>query len=89
MLDEVNAQHVAAFRDVSKAETLAALRHNGAALVGFLRGLTDAQLAATGHVPLLGEDPVSVEQVIARLVLRHSEVHLESIRQTISNYAVK
>ena len=86
-LDEANAHHAATFRDVSKAETLAALRHNGTELVSFLGGLTDAQLEATGHVPLLGDAPVSVEQVIERLVLRHCEVHLVSIRKTISNFS--
>jgi uncharacterized damage-inducible protein DinB len=89
MLDEANAQHAAAARDVSQAETLAALRRNSTELVSFLRGLTDAQLKATGHVPLLGTAPVSVEQVIERLVLRHCMVHLESIRQTVSDRTVK
>ncbi|HET7035942.1 MAG TPA: DinB family protein [Thermomicrobiaceae bacterium] len=89
MLDQSNAQHAIKSREVRQDETLAELRHNGAELVSFLRELTDAQLEATGHVPLLGAAPVSVEQVIERLVLRHSEVHLESIRQTISDDAAE
>jgi hypothetical protein len=89
LLDEANARHAAAFGDRGKTETLSALRRNGAQLVALLRDLSDTQLAVSGQVPLLGEQPVSVDQVIERLVLPHTEVHLEHIRQTISGEAEK
>jgi hypothetical protein len=86
-VDQANAQHAAAFGDRDRVATLVALRRDGAALVDFIASLTDIQLATRGRVPLLREEPASVDEVLERLVLPHTEVHLQHIRQTIADGA--
>jgi uncharacterized damage-inducible protein DinB len=83
MLATANAKQVAAYEDGHKDETVAKLRRGSAELVGYIRSLTDAQLDAIGHIHLLGHEPVSTARVIEDLVIRHTETHMASIRESI------
>ncbi|HET8630214.1 MAG TPA: DinB family protein [Thermomicrobiales bacterium] len=80
-VDESNARHARDFAAVGKAETLAALRENAAALARLLRGLTDEQLERTAGV--FGGHDLSVAQVLEWIVIGHAREHLASIRATL------
>ena len=82
-LHAMNAQHAQENAQAGKADTIALLQSNGAAAAGILRGLSDAQLATTASVPLMGEDPVSSQAVIEGILLGHPQGHLESMRATV------
>jgi len=87
MLAVANAKQVAAYEDGHKDETLAKLRRDSAELVRYIRGLTDAQLDAAGQIDLLGHEPVSAARVIEDLVIRHTDTHTASIRESIGAQA--
>ena len=49
-----------------------------------IRGLSDSQLAKRGTV-LTDVPPITVEEVIGRLLIAHCEQHFGSIRRTIAS----
>ena len=83
MLATANAKQVATYEDGHQNETVASLRQNSAELVGYIKSLTDAQLDAIGHIHLLGHEPVTTARVIEDLVIRHTDTHMASIRESI------
>lgn len=88
MLATANAKQVAAYEDGHKDETLAKLRRDSAELVRYIRSLTDAQVDGTGQIDLLGHEPVSAARVIEDLVIRHTDTHMASIRESIGSPAL-
>jgi hypothetical protein len=82
MLDEMNARHAREFAGCTKAETIALHRKAAAATVATVRGLSDDELAKTGTV-FAGMPPVSVEELVRRILLGHVDAHFGSIRRTI------
>ena len=82
ILDEMNAQHAREFAGCTKAETIALHRKAAAATVATVRGLSDDELAKTGTV-FAGMPPVSVEELVRRILLGHVDAHFGSIRRTI------
>lgn len=66
-----NATHAAAHASPDKAETLALLRRNTAIAADILRGLSDAQLAQTVPLPLLGGQPFSAQTIIEMVLIGH------------------
>ena len=82
ILDEMNAQHAREFAGCTKAETIALHRKVAAATVATVRGLSDDELAKTGTV-FAGMPPVSVEELVRRILLGHVDAHFGSIRRTI------
>jgi len=50
-----------------------------------IRGLSDAQLAKRGTV-LTDVPPITVEEIIERVLIAHCEQHFGSIRRTIAPY---
>ncbi len=81
-LDEMNARHAAEFADVTKEETVALLRENGASAIKTYRGLSDAQLALTAT--LAEGYTVSVADVIERHAIGEIEGHGEHLRRAIN-----
>jgi uncharacterized damage-inducible protein DinB len=77
-----NARHAAEFTEVGKAETLDALRENGAALAERIRGLDDDQLARVAFV--FDGQELTAEQVVAFAAIGHFQEHLKSLRQTLA-----
>ncbi len=83
MLDEGNAEHAKEFASCNKAETISLLRQGAAAAAAVVRGLSDAEMAASGTV-FSGMPPMSAEDMVKRALLAHLDEHLGSIRKTIS-----
>ena len=82
ILDERNARHAREFVACTKTETIALHRRNAAAAAAAVRGLSDDELARTGTV-FAGMPPVSVEDLVQRVLLAHIDAHFGSIRKTI------
>src|SRR5436309_15736408 len=83
MLHDMNAKHAKEHAQATKAETVALHKKSAAAAAAVLRGLSDADYAKSGTV-IAGLPPMSAEQVVGGILLRHIEEHLGSIRATIS-----
>jgi hypothetical protein len=80
MIHAGNAQHAEGAANVTRDETVAALREHGQQVASTLRGLSDEQLDATAHVPMMSEHPLSAEQIGDYLVLGHIGMHAPSIK---------
>jgi hypothetical protein len=83
MIDAANAQHAHDFANVSRDETLAALKSNGAAVTSALRALSDEQLDRTAPMAFAGGQPWSAEQIIERVLIGHPLGHGASIKTTL------
>jgi hypothetical protein len=73
-----NAQQARDNADVGKPGVLDGLRRNGAAIVETLRGLGDEQLDKVAGV--FGGNELTIEQVIAYVIVGHTREHRDSIR---------
>jgi hypothetical protein len=80
MIHEGNAKHAAQHANVTKAETLALLRQNGAAAVAAVRGFGDAELDRTVTFPM---GMLSLAQVVERILTGHAKDHHATIRKAI------
>ena len=81
-VDANNARHAAEFANVSKTETLDALRANGVALADRIRGLDEDQLTRVAVV--FDGQELTGEQVVAFALIGHFQEHLESLRQALA-----
>ena len=82
-VDRINADHAREFADVGKAETVDALRANGAALAHLLRTLTDDALDRTAGT--YGGREMKVAQVVEWIVIGHAQSHLNSFRAALTS----
>ncbi len=82
MLDELNAKHAKEFAGCTKAETLALHEKGVKAAAAALRALDDAQLDRSGTV-LNGVPPMTCQQAIEGILIKHIDDHLRSIRSTV------
>jgi hypothetical protein len=80
MIHAGNAQHAAGAANVTRDETLAALREHGQQVASALRGLSDEQLDATARIPMMGDHDISAEQLGDFLVIGHIGMHAASVR---------
>ena len=81
MLDQANAKYARQQANGTRAETLELLRQNAASAAATVRGLSDEQLNRTASA-LTGTPPMSVHQMIERILIGHIQEHLGSIRAT-------
>ena len=81
-LDEMNAQHTRDHANCTKTDTIALLERGAVSTVEVLRGLSDDQLAKRGTA-LTDMPPISVEQLIVTVLLKHADQHFGSIRKTV------
>jgi hypothetical protein len=84
ILDERNGQHAREFAGCTKAETIELHQRGAAVAASAVRRLSDAELARTGTV-FAGMPPVSVEELVTRILLAHIDSHFGSIRRTIDH----
>jgi quercetin dioxygenase-like cupin family protein len=84
MLDAINARHAEEFADVTKAETIALLRENGAQAAALYRSLSDNQLARTAILTPDGPS-ASAAQLIEYLAIGEIERHGEYLRNAIAH----
>ncbi len=80
MLDERNAQHAQEYAGCTREETLDLLRRSVDSSVRTMRGLSDEQLDRTATSSLMGDAPVSTQQIIEGALFGHFEEHSNSIR---------
>jgi hypothetical protein len=82
MIHEGNAKHAAQHANVTKAETLALLRQNGAAAVSAVRGFGDAELDRTASFPI---GTMTVAQVVERILTGHAQGHHGTIKKAVGH----
>lgn len=70
---------------LSAEQVIALLRNHGAQAVEYVRGLKDDDLDRRRPIPAIGDDPTTAEQFVERVLIGHSEAHLQSLRQCLSN----
>jgi len=83
--EEINAmsdKESRAHADTTKAETLEALRKNGAELCAFVAGLSDDELDRKGSMPAFGGE-ASVNQIIEFVIFQSAREHLDSMKKAV------
>jgi hypothetical protein len=78
---EGNARQAAENAAMPQSDILALLREHGAAAAAYVRGLSDDDLDRTTSLPVMGEQPVTTQQVIEWVLIGHVDDHLRSMRQ--------
>ncbi len=81
-VDEANARHAEAFANVSRSETIALLRENGAVAFETYRRMSDAQLAHDATL-LVGAPPSTVQGLIEYIAIGEIERHGRAIREAV------
>jgi hypothetical protein len=81
MANEHARQHAACTRE----EVLEILRRNGAALVGYVSGLSDAELERTGHLALAG-GKLTAQQLIEAVILQSGGDHFASMKAAVGSF---
>jgi hypothetical protein len=80
-IHKMNAEHAKQYATVTKDETVALLRKNGAAAAGTVRGLSDEQLDRSA--PVLGEPLMTAQQLVERGLIGHVKEHHGSIQAVV------
>ena len=80
MINQGNDQNFASHPSPEKNEVLDLLRKNGAAAIAALQGFTDEQLDRSVTLELFGGAPMTVQQIIERVVIDHPRSHLEGMK---------
>jgi hypothetical protein len=75
----MNAQHAKEHANCTREEVLGLLRKNGSAFAGYLEGLSEADLARTSYLVLIGGD-VSAQQLIEMVILQSGGEHFDSMK---------
>ena len=81
-IDEGNARHAQHADTYSQAETLDLLRRNGESAARAVRTLDDAQLDHAARV-IADIAPLTTQQVVEAILIRHARSHLTSIQATL------
>ena len=81
-VSRLNAVHARKFAGVGKDETLEKLDAGRLKIAGVMRSMDDALLDQPGGV--CGGNELTVEQVLQFVIIGHVQVHLDSIRDTLS-----
>lgn len=81
-IDEGNARHAQGADTYSHAETLDLLRRNGDSAARAVRALDDVQLDRAARV-ISDVPPLTAQQVVERVLIRHARGHLASIQATL------
>lgn len=82
LVDMAN-EHARQHSGCTKKETLGVLLQAGAAVVGYVAGLSDAELDRTGHMALLGGS-VSTQRFLEAVILESGGRHLASMKATVA-----
>jgi hypothetical protein len=81
-IDDGNARHAQLGDTYSRAGTLDLLRHNGESAARAVRALDDAQLDRAAQV-IVDVPPLTAQQVVERVLIRHARGHLASIQSIL------
>jgi hypothetical protein len=82
VLDEMNAQHAKDFAACSKADVMALHRAGSTKAAFALRGLSDEELTKSGVI-FQDAPPFTVEQLVTRGLIAHTDEHMGSIRKAV------
>src|SRR5215213_5000473 len=85
--DEGNAKQAAENAALPQDQILTLLRDHGAMAAAYLRTLSDADLDRTVILPVFGENPVTVQQVIEWVLIGHAADHANSLQQGLGQTA--
>ena len=80
-----NARAAEENANLSSGQIIALLRNHGAQAVEYVRGLSDDDLDRGRPIPAMGDNPTTADQFIERVLIGHTEAHLQSLRQCVSN----
>ena len=81
-MDQINGvanQHAREHAGCTRAEVLDVLKKEGAALVAFVAGLSDADLDRTGHMAAIGRD-ISTQKFVEMVVLMSAAEHFANLK---------
>jgi hypothetical protein len=79
----LNHQHAEAQANVDPAATLALLKSNAQAAQAQIGQLSDADLQDSTPFPLIGGQPISVQQMVQWFLVNHAHNHIAAIHKTI------
>ena len=85
--DEGNASQAAQNAALPRNQVLTLVRDHGAMVTAYLRSLSDDDLDRTVILPFFGENPVTAEQVIERVLIGHVAEHANSLRHGLEQAA--
>jgi hypothetical protein len=85
--DEGNAKQAAQNAALPRNQVLTLVRDHGAMVTAYLRSLSDDDLDRTVIIPFFGENPVTAEFVIERVLIGHAADHAHSLRQGLEQTA--
>jgi hypothetical protein len=80
-----NARAAELNADLSAGQLIALLRDHGARATEYVRGLSDVDLDRSRSIPAMGENPTTAEQFSERILIGHTEAHLQSLLPCLSN----
>jgi len=83
-LVEMANAHARQHAGCTREEVLEVLRRNGAALVDYIAGLSDAELNRTGHLALAGGE-LSAQQLIEAVILKSGGEHLANMKAAVES----
>lgn len=79
----LNHQHAEAQADVDKAATLDLLEANTAVAKEKLGALSDAELQVGAPFPLIGGQPITVQQMVQWFLINHAHNHIETVKNSL------
>lgn len=85
--DEGNARQAAENATLPRDQVLTLVRDHGAMVTAYLRSLSDDDLDRTVILPFFGENPVTAELVVERVLIGHAADHANSLRQGLEQCA--
>jgi hypothetical protein len=80
-----NARAAEENAELSSGQVIALLRDHGAPAAEFVRGLNDDDLDRSRPIPAMGDNPTTAEQFVERVLIGHTEAHLQSLRQCLTH----
>jgi hypothetical protein len=78
--DEGNAKFASENSAMPLDQIVAQLRDNGAVAADYVRSLSDEDLDRTTSMPMMGEHPVTAQQLIEWVLIGHTREHGQSLR---------
>jgi hypothetical protein len=83
-LVEMANAHARQHAGCTREEVLEVLRRNGAVLVDYIAGLSDAELNRTGHLALAGGE-LSAQQLIEAVILKSGGEHFSNMKAAVES----
>jgi glutaredoxin-related protein len=82
---EGNARAAEENAGLSSGQVIALLHNHGARATEYVRRLSDDDLDRRRPIPVMGDDPITAELFIERVLIGHAAAHLQSLRLCLSN----